>query len=159
MELVLAYDRLEDVLALVREYTDKILEQGGDEVKKCLSAQHLDDELEDIQKKYALPNGRLYLVLVNGNVAGCVGLSRNDDDYCEIKRLYVRPEYRGQHMSQVLIKQIIDDAKILGYKHIRLDTFPFMKAAIRLYERYGFYSIDRYNDNPAETAVFMQADL
>ena len=136
MELVLAYDRFEDILTLVREYIDKILEQGGDEVKKCLDVQQLDNELADIQKKYALPNGRLYLALVNGNAAGCVGLSRNNNDYCEIKRLYVRPEYRGQRIGRVLVKQIIDDAKILGYKHIRLDTFPFMKAAIRLYERF-----------------------
>lgn len=159
MELVLAYDRLKDVLTLLKEYTDMILEQGGDEVRECLKAQQLDDELADVQKKYALPNGRLYLALADDRPAGCVGLTRNDDDYCEIKRLYIRPEYRGQHLSHILINRIIEDAGSLGYKHMRLDTFPFMDTAIRIYRKYGFYNIERYNDNPAKTAVFMQLDL
>lgn len=159
MELVLAYDRLKDVLTLLKEYTDMILEQGGDEVRECLKAQHLDDELADVQKKYALPNGRLYLALADDRPAGCVGLARNDDDYCEIKRLYIRPEYRGQHLSHILINRIIEDAGSLGYKHMRLDTFPFMDTAVRIYRKYGFYNIERYNDNLAKTAVFMQLDL
>lgn len=158
-ELLLAYDRPEDILTLLKEYTGTILEQGGDDVRDCLNAQHFEDELADIQEKYALPNGRFYLLLVNGRSAGCVGLTRNDDDYCEIKRLYVRPEYRGQYLSRILISRIIEDAKHLGYKHMRLDTFPFMDAAMRLYRKYGFYEIERYNDNPAKTAVFMQLDL
>ena len=55
--------------------------------------------------------------------------------------------------------QIIEDAKQIGYKYMRLDTFPFMQTAIKMYEQYGFYCIDRYNDNPAKSAVFMQLDL
>lgn len=159
MEMLLAYDRLGDVLTMVKEYTNMILEQGGDDVRECLNAQHLNDELADIRKKYALPTGRLYLLLVDSRIAGCVGLTRNDDSYCEIKRLYVRPEYRGQHLSHILISRIVEDAKGLGYKHMRLDTFPFMDNAIKLYQKYGFYYIERYNDNPAKTAVFMQLDL
>ena len=142
MEMLLAYDRLGDVLTLVKEYTNMILEQGGDDVRECLNAQHLNDELADIRR-----------------IAGCVGLTRNDDSYCEIKRLYVRPEYRGQHLSHILISRIVEDAKGLGYKHMRLDTFPFMDNAIKLYQKYGFYYIERYNDNTAKTAVFMQLDL
>lgn len=158
MEIFLAYNKLPDVLSLIEEYTDMILSYG-DDVKQCLAAQHLDAELEDIQRKYALPFGRLYLCTVNGEVAGCVGLTRNDDDFCEIKRLYVRPQFRGHHLSQLLLEKVISEAKTIGYKHMRLDTFPFMTAAIHLYEKYGFYYIDRYNDNPADSAIFMQLDL
>ena len=57
------------------------------------------------------------------------------------------------------MEQVIFDAKEIGYKHIRLDTFPFMRKAINMYKSYGFYEIERYNDNPASTAVFMQLDL
>ena len=158
MEILLAYDNLEEVLELVEEYTNMLLEHG-DEVKECLKSQHLDDELNDLQKKYALPDGRLYLVRVDGETAGCVGLTRNDEDYCELKRLYVRPEFRGKHLSKALIEKVIDDAKSIGYKYMRLDTFPFMKAAIKLYEKYGFEYIENYNGNPAKTALFMQLTL
>lgn len=158
MELVLAYDRQQEVLELVTEYTDIILQQG-DDVKQCLNSQHLDEEIKDLNKKYGLPYGRLYLALVAGKAAGCVALTRNDDDYCEIKRLYIRPKFRGRHLSNVLTEQVIADAKSIGYKYMRLDTFPFMETAIKLYEKYGFYYVERYNDNPAKSAVFMQLDL
>ncbi len=158
MEIVLAYNYVQEVLELVTEYTDNILKQGK-EVQDCLSSQHLEDELYDIEKKYSLPDGRLYLALVDGMAAGCVGLTRNDDIYCEIKRLYVRPQYRGMHISSALTRQVISDAKGIGYHYMRLDTFPFMKDAIKLYEKYGFTRIERYNDNPASTAIFMQLEL
>ena len=125
MEILLAYDNLDDVLKLVEEYTNMLLEHG-DEVKECLKSQHLDDELNDLQKKYALPDGRLYLVRVDGETAGCVGLTRNDEDYCELKRLYVRPEFRGKHLSKALIEKVIDDAKSIGYKYMRLDTLSIV---------------------------------
>ena len=73
MEIFLAYNKLPDVLSLIEEYTDMILSYG-DDVKQCLAAQHLDAELEDIQRKYALPFGRLYLCTVNGEVAGALAL-------------------------------------------------------------------------------------
>lgn len=158
VEIVLAYDRQRQILELVKEYTDMILQQS-EEVKQCLSSQHLSEELRDMQKKYGLPGGRMYLALVGGKAAGCVALTRNDDEYCEIKRLYVRPEYRGRRISSALTRQVINDAREIGYQYMRLDTFPFMDKAIKLYETFGFYSIERYNDNPAKTAVFMQLNL
>ena len=158
MEIVLAYDRQNDMRELVKEYTDMILKQGED-VRKCLTSQHLDAELADMNQKYGLPYGRMYLALVDGKAAGTVALARNDKDYCEIKRLYLRPQYRGMHISRKLVDKVIQDAREIGYRYMRLDTFPFMKSAIRLYESYGFRFVDRYNDNPAETAIFMQLDL
>lgn len=86
-------------------------------------------------------------------------MKKIDDEYCEMKRLYVRPGNRGKHIGKKLVEQIISDAKDIGYKHIRLDTFPFMDSAIKMYKNYGFYEIEKYNDNPAPTAVFMQLDI
>ena len=158
MEIVLAYGRELDMLQLVTEYTNGILEQGND-VVQCLNSQHLEEELKDMNLKYALPYGRMYLALVNNEAVGCVALTKNDDMYCEIKRLYLKPKYRGMGISKALVEIVIKDAREIGYKHMRLDTFPFMSSEIELYKKYGFYVIDQYNDNPAETAIFMQLDL
>lgn len=158
MEIVPAYGHEEEMLELVTEYTNNILEQGED-VASCLKSQHLNDELRDMKTKYGLPYGRMYLALVEGNIAGCVALTKNNEDYCEIKRLYLRPQFRGMGISKALTEKVIADAKEIGYKYMRLDTFPFMKSAIKLYEKYGFYYVEKYNDNPAETAIFMQLNL
>lgn len=159
LELISAYDRIPELSELIREYTDAILAQG-DDVRKCLAVQHLDEELRDLPRKYAPPYSRLYLAVSdNGTPAGCAALLRNDEEFCELKRLYVRPAFRGLRLGSLLLEKAIGDARSIGYKHIRLDTFPSMETAIRLYETYGFYRIGKYNDNPAETAVFMQLDL
>ncbi|CDE18863.1 putative uncharacterized protein [Eubacterium sp. CAG:841] len=158
MKIISAYGHEKEMLELVTEYTNTILEQGT-EVASCLKSQHLDDELRDMKTKYGLPYGRMYLALVEENIAGCVALTKNDEDYCEIKRLYLRPQFRGMGISKALIERIIADAREIGYKYMRLDTFPFMKSAIKLYEKYGFYFIEKYNDNPAETAIYMQLNL
>lgn len=158
MELVLAYNRQKDILNLFTEYTNSILQQGED-VKQCLDSQHLDEEMKDLREKYGLPHGRLYLALVDGQAAGCVALTRINDDCCELKRLYVRPQFRGCRLSKIIIEQVINDARSIGYKHMRLDTFPFMTAAVNLYESFGFHYIEKYNDNPAKSALFMQLVL
>lgn len=158
VEIVPAYEREDEMLELVVEYTNDIVKKD-DEVAEVLQLQHLNDELMDMKIKYGLPDGRMYLAIVDGITAGCVALTRNDDEYCEIKRLYLRPQFRGMGISKALTDKVISDAKDIGYKHIRLDTFPFMEAAIRLYKKYGFYCIERYNDNPAKSAIFMQLDL
>lgn len=158
MEIVPAYGREPEMLQLVTEYTNGLLKQGND-VVQCLSSQHLEDELKDMNLKYAPPYGQMYLALVNNKAVGCVALVKNDDIYCEIKRLYLKPEYRGMGISKALVRKVIQYAQEIGYKHMRLDTFPFMSSAIKLYEKCGFYYIERYNDNPAQTAIFMQLDL
>ncbi len=158
LKLILSYDRQPEVLQLFTEYINLILEQG-DDVKRCLEAQHYSDEGQELEEKYGLPHGRLYLACYGEDIAGCVALKRTDDSYCEIKRLYVRPQYRGKHIGKALVQQVIADAKRIGYQHMRLDTFPFMDNAIELYKRNGFYVIERYNDNPAPTAIYMQLDL
>ncbi len=158
-ELVSGEDDLTEMEQLIREYTDSILVEGGEEVRSCLASQHLDDELRDLVKKYGLPSGRMYIAKLNGETAGCVSITRNDEEYCEIKRLYVRPEYRGRGISRILMEKAIAEARDIGYRYMRLDTFPFMEQAIRIYLQRGFYEIGKYNDNPAETAVFLQLAL
>ena len=158
IRLINAQENITEFTVLVREYTDAILQQDA-AVAETLESQHLEDEMQDTEKKYGYPYGRMYILLVDEKTAGCVALSRNDEQYCEMKRLYVRPEYRGNKLSQVLCDKVIEDAKSIGYKYVRLDTFPFMKNAIALYEKYGFTYIERYNDNPAQNAIFMELEL
>ena len=156
--LELGYGKPKEILRLFSEYIDDILKKGP-EVKNCLQSQHYDEEAEQLQEKYGEPYGRLYLASYSLAPAGCVALRKLDDAYCEMKRLYVRPMYRGLHIGKMLMEKVIEDAKQIGYRHIRLDTFPFMIEAMQMYKRYGFYEIEPYNDNPASSAVFMQMDI
>lgn len=85
---------------------------------------------------------------------------KNFDDFtCEMKRLYVKREYRGQKIASQLVDKIIDDAKIIGYKAILLDTLPFLQSAINLYKQKGFYEIPAYNNSPMSNSIFMKLKL
>ena len=158
MEIVAAYDRQEEILRLFKEYTDMISNKG-EEVRACLASQHYEEEIRDLQAKYGPPRGRLYLALAEGEAAGCAALAETDREYCEIKRVYVRSKFRGEGIGRALTEKIISEARAAGYRYMRLDTFPFMESAIRLYESLGFRYIERYNDNPAPGAVFMEFTL
>jgi ribosomal protein S18 acetylase RimI-like enzyme len=125
-----------------------------------LCFQGFEDELKNLPGKYAPPSGRLYLANVNDEIAGCIALRPLGSNICEMKRLFVRSEYRGMHIGKLLIERLIGDAKEIGYDAMRLDTFPpKMGKAVRLYESYGFRPIDRYYDNPNEGVLFMELDL
>ena len=76
-----------------------------------------------------------------------------------MKRLYVRPAFRGKRIGNQLVQKIIEDARKIGYSSILLDTLPFLRNAIHLYETYGFYEIDSYNDSPMDTSIYMKLDL
>ena len=78
---------------------------------------------------------------------------------CEMKRLYVRPEFRGKHIGNLLAKKITDEAKNIGYKSMVLDTLPFLTSAIKMYKKLGFYEIEQYNDSPMQEAIYMKMDL
>lgn len=95
----------------------------------------------------------------NGEAAGCIGLKRIDETNCEMKRLYVRPQFRGKQIGKLLVQRIIIDAKEIGYSTMLLDTLPFLESAIRMYENYGFYTIDCYNNSPMSTSIYMRLDL
>lgn len=140
------------------EYTQMLI-AGDRSFQKYLDIQHYDEELEHLDIKYGLPNGRLYVAFYHGELAGCIGLRKIDEQNCEMKRLYVRPAFRGKHIGNKLVQQIIKDAKEIGYSHILLDTLPFLKSALHLYKGYGFYEIPSYNNSPMNTSIYMKLDL
>ena len=76
-----------------------------------------------------------------------------------MKRLYVRPQFRGKHIGKYLVEHIIRDAKEIGYSYMLLDTLPFLQGAIHMYRKYGFYEISSYNDSPMDTSIYMKLDL
>ena len=88
-----------------------------------------------------------------------VALRKLDETRCELKRLYVRPAFRGQGLARLLTEQILRDARTIGYRKILLDTLPFLESAIRLYRSLGFTDAPRYNDSPLDTTLFLQLDL
>ena len=125
-----------------------------------LCFQSFEAEITDLPGEYVLPDGRLYLVYADEKLAGCVALRKLDADICEMKRLFVRDRFRGQKIGVALIKQVIDDAREIGYKYLRLDTFPAkMGKAVSLYEAHGFRQIDPYYDNPFAGVLFMELSL
>lgn len=158
MELKLAYDYKDEIGELFSEYTNMLIAENPS-FKKYLDIQNYDDEIENLEQKYGMPDGRLYVVYFNGQLAGCIGLRNIDNENCEMKRLYVRPEFRGNHIGDHLIKKIIDDAKEIGYKSMLLDTFPFLESAIHLYKNFGFYEISSYNESPMGTLKYFKLDL
>jgi GNAT superfamily N-acetyltransferase len=125
-----------------------------------LCFQNFDQELNNLPGKYAPPDGLLLLATENDELAGCIALRNLSGGVCEMKRLFVRPGFRSHGLGRVLVETIIDEARKLGYTHMRLDTLPgLMNKAIALYRSFGFIEIGPYCDNPVEGAKFMQLEL
>lgn len=158
LTLLPGYNYPNEIRQLFSEYT-QLLASGDPEFWEYLQIQHYDDEIEHPDHKYGPPNGRLYLALWNGQAAGCAALRQISQSECEMKRLYVRPEYQGNGIGDALVAQIIDDARSIGYSHLKLDTFPFLTRAIVMYRNLGFYEIPKYNDSPMASTIYMQLDL
>lgn len=158
IEIVPAYDKKEEIKELFTEYTQMLID-GDSQFSEYLKIQKYDDELEHPEKKYGPTGGRLYIAYVDSKVAGSIALRRLDDESCEIKRLYVKPEYRRNGLGRLLIDRIIADAKEIGYSRILLDTLPFLEIAIDIYKTYGFYEIESYNNSPLDTTIYMRLDL
>ena len=153
-----AYNHPQETALLFSEYTNLLI-AGDSSFREYLDIQHYDEEIQHPESKYGLPGGRLYLAYCNEKLAGCIGLKKIDDKNCEMKRLYVREQFRGQQIGNQLILKIIADAKEIGYSHMLLDTLPFLKTALHLYRKYGFYETESYNDSPMDTSIFMRLDL
>ena len=144
--------QIEDARRLFREYEAWL---GVD-----LCFQSFKEELKNLPGKYAAPTGRLFLVLVENQLAGCAALRKLDDDICEMKRLFVREQFRGSGLGKILIERLIEDAKIIGYRKMRLDTLPGkMPRAVELYALYGFRKIKPYYENPHKETLFMELNL
>lgn len=158
IKIIPAYDHPQEIKALFSEYTDMLV-AGDSSFKQYLDIQHYDDEIKNLANKYGHPYGRLYIAYRREEPTGCIGLRRIDDKSCEMKRLYVRPQFRGGKIGERLIRRIIEDAKKIGYAHMLLDTLPFLESALHLYKKIGFYEIESYNDSPVSSSIFMKLDL
>ncbi len=158
MEFVNGLDHPERIAALFREYTDMLVE-GDPKFARYLEMQDYDEELRHLEGKYGPPGGRLILALEDGEAAGCIALKGMDGTRCELKRLYVRPRFRGRGLGRELCVRIIDAAREAGYGEMLLDTLPFLQSAQRLYRSVGFREIEKYNDSPMEGATYMKRAL
>lgn len=125
-----------------------------------LCFQGFEDELANLPGKYSPPEGRLFLAYIEDKLAGCIALRKLEDSVCEMKRLYLRENARGHGLGNELIEKLIDEARRIGYKKMRLDTYPLkMGKAVTLYESHGFREIAPYYENPHEGVLFMELDL
>ena len=125
-----------------------------------LCFQNFDEEVENLPGKYKPPDGRLFLVFADEKLAGCIALRKSEAQICEMKRLFVREDFRGFGIGKILIEKLIAEAKKIGYEKMRLDTFPpKMSKAVELYNSYGFYEIEPYYHNPYGETLFLELDL
>ena len=158
VELKPAYSYQKEIGELFGEYTQMLVETDPT-FQQYLAIQNYDDELKHLEHKYGLPDGRLYIALDGNTVFGCVGLRRLDAENCELKRMFVRPGFRGRGLSRLLLERVLADARGIGYRAMLLDTLPQLTAAIALYHKYGFQEIPCYNDSPVEKTYFFRLDL
>ena len=125
-----------------------------------LCFQHFDKELAGLPGEYAPPEGRLLLVECEGQLAGCVALHKLGRGVCEMKRLYLRPQFRGKGLGRALAERVIAEARQVGYRRMRLDTVePVMKDAVAMYRKLGFKQIAPYCANPIAGALYMELEL
>lgn len=124
-----------------------------------LSFQGINEELEDLDLKFARPYANFYIANFEGLDVGCVGYWKLNGRECEMKRLYVRQQARGKKSGEQLIRRVIQDARVAGYKRLLLDTIPMMSEAQKLYEKSGFIEAEEYRFNPIEGARYLQLPL
>lgn len=125
-----------------------------------LCFQEFEEELVGLPGKYMPPEGRLLLAYVDDDLAGCIALRKLEEGICEMKRLFLRENARGHGLGNQLIEKLIEDARTIGYKKMRLDTYPpKMGKAVGLYESHGFVSIPPYYHNPHDGVLFMELNL
>ena len=139
------------VRALFREYQEWL---GVD-----LCFQGFDDELCRLPGRYAPPRGVLLLARAGSAIAGVVGMWPLSKTVCEMKRLYVRPPWRGLGLGRRLANEIVAEARNAGFTRMRLDTLAGLEAARALYASTGFVEIPAYNDNPLDGVLFMELRL
>ena len=124
-----------------------------------LEFQGFEAEVAGLPGRYEAPEGRLLLARVNEQLAGCVALRRLSPDVAEMKRLYVRPAFRGSALGRTLAEAVIAEARSIGYHRIRLDTLPSMSAARGLYRSLGFWETEPYAANPVPGTAFLELVL
>lgn len=141
------------------ETAKKLLVEYGSSLSFHLSFQDFEGELANLPGDYVSPNGCLLLAVYKEQSVGCVGLRKLSDEVCEMKRLYVREQFRGLGIGRALVEAVIEKARKIDYNYMRLDTVPSMEVASALYISVGFKKISTYRYNPIEDAVFMELKL
>ena len=145
-------EQIEQARTLFREYEAWI------EVDLCF--QSFEKELAGLPGDYAAPDGRLLLAFEEGKLAGCIAGRKLERGVCEMKRLFVRPEFHGKGIGRQLVDAIVREARVIGYQKMRLDTLPpQMNKAIAIYQAMGFKEIEPYYENPVRGAKFMELAL
>jgi putative acetyltransferase len=144
-------DDLPEVRRLFREYAAWL------SVDLCF--QGFEQELAGLPGDYVAPDGVLLVATVDGRIAGCVAAHRWEAGVCEMKRLFVRAEFRGSGSGRALVDALLDWARRAGYRCVRLDTLPVMDRAQDLYRRLGFRDIAPYRPNPVPGARFLELTL
>ena len=151
LELVDGESRIDDVKTLFAEYADSL---GID-----LSYQNYSEEFARLPGKYARPDGRLYLALVDGSPAGCVAMRRLSESRAEMKRLYVRSGFRGAKVGLALAERVLADAREIGCRELVLDTLATMQRAQKLYADLGFVATEPYYEGAYPGTVFLKRIL
>jgi ribosomal protein S18 acetylase RimI-like enzyme len=141
-----------------------LFKEYGASLGFSLCFQSFDQELASLPGDYAPPRGRLlmahWLEHDEDQLAGCVALHPLDHTRCEMKRLYVRPQFRGKRIGHKLAEVVVEEARKIGYRHMRLDTVPsVMGTAVELYQAMGFREIPAYRVNPIPGAIYMELQL
>jgi GNAT superfamily N-acetyltransferase len=144
-------EHLEEVRQLFIEYAESL--------NVDLSFQNFEQELKELPKRYGPPDGVVVIARVNGKSAGCAALHRLSEEICEMKRLYVRDDFRGLGIGKELITVILTEAVKRNYRLIRLDTLPTMGKAQSLYEAFRFYDVEPYVYNPIPGTRFLERKL
>ena len=136
---------------LLREY------EAESEVDLCF--QGFEEEVETLERAYGPPGGRFLILRSGEQTAGCVALEDSGGKICEMKRLYVRPEFRGKGLGRKCAEEVVQIAREMGYAALRLHTLPAMRAAVALYRSMGFTEIAPYDETPVEGVLFMELGL
>jgi ribosomal protein S18 acetylase RimI-like enzyme len=146
---------LEHIRTLFRRYADEF----AGSIAESLCFQGFGAELAGLPGRYSSPGGCLLLAMDGDLPAGCVALRGLDQATCEMKRLYVLPEYRSQRLGRRLVEEVLEKAERLGYSRMVLDTLPEMAEAIQLYKALGFVETNRYWDNPIDRTIYLGKTL
>jgi len=145
------FDSLEQIKALFLEYAEGL---------ECsLDFQDFEAEIEHLPYKYAKPEGNLFIAKIKGEAVGCVAYKNLGNGICEMKRMYVKPQYRRFGIGKKLAEICISKATKAGYDYMYLDTLESMVLAVNLYRQLGFEDIEPYYNNPLPNVIYMRKKL